>query len=80
MGVDALALPDLIQSGVNGYLAHPEDDWALADATDQLLRSIEQRYTMGRASRRLALRHNLSLVSETYDDLYRQVRSRFRAN
>jgi len=80
VGVDALALPDLIQSGVNGYLAHPEDDWALADATDQLLRSIEQRYTMGRASRRLALRHNLSLVSETYDDLYRQVRSRFRAN
>ncbi len=80
VGVDALALPDLIQSGVNGYLAPPEDDWALADATDQLLRSIEQRYTMGRASRRLALRHNLSLVSETYDDLYQQVCSRFRAN
>ena len=75
VGVDALALPDLIQQGANGYLVAPEDELALADAMVRLLRSDELRDAMGRESRRLALEHSLFAVARNYEALYEQVGS-----
>lgn len=75
VGVDALALPDLIRHGDNGFLLPPEDEKAISQATARLLSSAELRHAMGRESRRLALQHNLPEIAQTYEYLYQQVRS-----
>ncbi len=75
VGVDALALPDLIRDGINGYLVMPENERAMAEAASQLLQSPTLGHAMGRESRRLALQHNLPEIAQTYEHLYQQVRS-----
>lgn len=73
VGVDALALPELIHHEVNGLLAPPEDEQALSRAALRLLSATDLRREMGEASRRLALEHSLPVVVEAYEDLYQQV-------
>lgn len=75
VGVDALALPDLIRHGINGYLVMPEDEQAMAEAVSQLLQSSTLRRAMGRESRRLALQHSMPEIAQAYERLYEQVRS-----
>jgi len=75
VGVDALALPDLILHGINGYLVIPEDERELAASITRLIQSAELRDTMGCESRRLALQHNLPEIAQTYEHLYQQVRA-----
>ncbi|MEA2007557.1 MAG: glycosyltransferase [Chloroflexota bacterium] len=73
VGVDALALPDLIRHGINGYLVMPEDEQAIAEAVSQLLQSSTLRRAMGRESRRLALQHSMPEIAQAYERLYEQV-------
>jgi len=73
VGVDALALPDLIHHGVNGFLVPPEDEKSLSQVTARLLSSANLRQEMGYASRRLALEHSLPVVVQAYEDSYQQV-------
>ena len=73
VGVDAMALPDLIQNGINGYLVLPGDDQALASFLIQLIKYEDLRRAMGRVSHRLALQHSLHEVVQTYERLYEQV-------
>jgi len=77
VGVDALALPELIHSGVNGFLTPPEDEQALGEAMTQLLRSEDLRLEMGNASRQIALQHNLLCVAEQYEAIYLQLCEKF---
>jgi glycosyltransferase involved in cell wall biosynthesis len=77
VGVDALALPELIQPGVNGYLAPPEDEHALAEAMAQLLRSEDLRLEMGNASRQITLQHSLPRVAEQYEAIYLRLCEKF---
>ena len=72
VGVDALALPELIHPEVNGLLVPPEDETALSKAAVRLLSSADRRREMGCASRRLALEHSLPVVAPAYEDLYQQ--------
>lgn len=78
VGVDALALPELIQSDVNGFLTPPEDEQALADAMARLLRSEDLRLEMGNASRQIALQHGLPRVAELYEAIYLRLCKKFR--
>jgi len=78
VGVDALALPELIQTGVNGFLAPPEDEQALAEVIARLLRSRALRLEMGNASRQIALQHSLPRVAEQYEAIYIRLREKFR--
>ena len=73
VGVNALALPELIQHSVNGYLVLPGDDHALAEAVRQLLQSPATQSAMGYESRRLAMQHSLPEVTRDYERLYQQV-------
>lgn len=73
VGVDALALPDLIQHDINGYLVPPGDERMLAASITQLIQSVELRHAMGRESRRLALQHSLPEVAQAYERLYQLV-------
>lgn len=77
VGVDALALPELIHSGVNGFLTPPEDEQALAEAMAQLLLSEDLRLEMGNASRQIALQHSLPRVAEQYEAIYLRSREKF---
>lgn len=72
VGVDALALPELIHPEVNGLLVPPEEEIAFSQATASLLSSADLRWEMGRASRRLALEHSLPVAAQAYEDLYEQ--------
>jgi glycosyltransferase involved in cell wall biosynthesis len=73
VGVAAMALPDLIQHGINGYLVKPGNEKALASGMTQLIQSAELRLAMGRESRRLALQHSLPEVAQEYEGQYQQI-------
>jgi len=70
VGVNALALPELIRPGENGILVPAGDDLALSQAMACLLQSQALRQEAGTASRQLALQHNLPSVAERYEAIY----------
>ncbi len=72
VGVNAMALPDLIKQGVNGYLVDPDDALALAHAIAILVRSEALRNTFGYQSRHLAQEHSFPNVIPTYEKLYEE--------
>ncbi len=73
VAVDALALPEAVHHGVNGFLAPAGDEAALAQHLARLVADDSLRRRMGAASRRLAERHSLERVAAQYERLYRQV-------
>ena len=73
VGVDALALPEAIRHGDNGFLAPAGDEAALAQHLGHLVSDVGLRKRMGMASRRLAEQHDLERVATQYEGLYRQV-------
>jgi glycosyltransferase involved in cell wall biosynthesis len=73
VGVDALALPDLIRHDINGYLVPPGDEQMLAASITRMIQSAELRRAMGSESRRLALQHSLPKAAQAYEVLYQQV-------
>jgi len=76
VGVDALALPELIQDDVNGFLVPPNDIQRMTDDLALLLQSPELRLGMGRMGREFILaQHNLSSVAVEYENLYKLLRT-----
>ncbi|OSM44272.1 glycosyltransferase [Nesterenkonia sp. PF2B19] len=69
---DALALPHLVEPGVNGHLFAPGDAADLAAKLEDIVtRSSEQREAMGRRSREIASRHSITKTMEAFEQLYR---------
>lgn len=69
---DALALPHLVEDGVNGYLFEPGNSAHLAARLEQLFAvSPEQRIQMGERSRERAGRHSLNATMNAFEKLYR---------
>lgn len=73
IGVDAMALPELISHEINGYLVPPWDEQMMAASIAQLIESRELCDAMGRESRRLALQHSLPNISQDYEYLYQRI-------
>lgn len=73
IGVDALALPEAVHHGINGFLAPAGDEAALAQHLAHLVTDTGLRQRMGTASRRLAEAHSLERVAAQYERLYEQV-------
>jgi 1,2-diacylglycerol 3-alpha-glucosyltransferase len=72
VAADAVALPELVQAGINGRLFRPGD---AADLADQLQATLEEHTRwaeMGAASRALAERHDRRLTIDRYEALYRR--------
>ena len=67
------ALPELVVDGANGRLVGVKDDDALAEAIVSLLTDKRMRLAMARASRQLALEHDLSRTVDRYEETYRRV-------
>ncbi|GAA1157625.1 glycosyltransferase [Nesterenkonia sandarakina] len=69
---DALALPHLVEEGVNGYLFEPGNSAHLAARLEQLFTlSPEQRTRMGERSQERAGRHSLKTTMDAFEKLYR---------
>jgi len=73
VAVDALALPEAVYHGVNGFLAPAGDEAALAQHLARLVADTDLRHRMGAASCRLAERHSLERIAAQYERLYEQV-------
>ena len=69
---DALALPHLVDEGVNGHLFPPGDHVALADRIARILDlSDADRAAMGEASHAKALHHSAQKTVDIFERLYR---------
>lgn len=69
---DALALPHLVDDGVNGYLFVPGDHEDLAEKLARVFgASAEERARMGEASHAKALRHSAQKTVDLFEALYR---------
>ena len=76
---DAVALPELVTPGVNGYLFKPGDAADAAHHMGVLADQPERWAEMGRASAERAQEHSLEKTISRYETLYQQaVEGRFR--
>ncbi|MBG6180660.1 glycosyltransferase [Arthrobacter sp. CAN_A1] len=68
---NAMALPHLVDHGVNGYLFTPHDSTELADRITQLLSlPADDLDRMGKASRSMVDVHSLTATLATFEGLY----------
>lgn len=70
VAVDALALPELVYDGVNGFLVPPGNPEALARAALRILNDPELAARMGQASLSIAAPHAEQRSFELYEELY----------
>ncbi|MGO4385594.1 glycosyltransferase [Specibacter sp. RAF43] len=69
---NAMALPHLVQDGVNGYLFKPNDSDDLARKIITFMSlSPADRAAMGAASRAMVAKHTLANTLDTFEDIYR---------
>ena len=69
---NAMALPHLVEDGVNGYLFAPRDPADLAAKLNTVLgQSPERLAAMGKASHAKAVRHGIDETMDTFERLYR---------
>jgi glycosyltransferase involved in cell wall biosynthesis len=80
LGVDALAVPDLIHNGKNGYLVEPKNYKQMAEAMLKLNESKERNKQFGQASLAYAEVHDIpncvAKLERTYADLIASTKSR----
>lgn len=73
IGVDAMALPELVHDQENGYSFPPGDEARLAQAIRDLFSDEEQRKKMGQKSLEIVQAHSIDKVMATFESLYRQM-------
>jgi glycosyltransferase involved in cell wall biosynthesis len=73
IAADAMALPELVKDGENGFLCPPGDSEALADRIVALLSDPSWAARMGRASRAIAERHRIDLTLAAFEELYQRL-------
>lgn len=72
VAADAVALPELVQAGINGRLFRPGDAADLANQLEATLDERERWPEMGAASRTRAESHDRRLTIVRYEEFYRQ--------
>ncbi|WP_133127784.1 glycosyltransferase family 4 protein [Legionella nagasakiensis] len=70
IAANAVALPELVEHGVNGYLFLPNDVKNLAHYLIELLKNPEKSQSMGSESRKKAESHDICKTAEQYEQLY----------
>jgi glycosyltransferase involved in cell wall biosynthesis len=71
--VDAAALPELVQSGVNGFLAPPDDPQALGEAILKILSDDKRYQGFSQASLQIGQGHSETATFQAYEDLYQSL-------
>ena len=70
VAADAVALPELIEDGRNGFLFPPGEARALADGIERVLADPSRAAGMGQASRMIAEGHSLERTLGAFEALY----------
>jgi 1,2-diacylglycerol 3-alpha-glucosyltransferase len=73
VAADALALPELVYDGVNGFLVPPKDPEAMAEAILKILGDVALAKKMGQASLSMAHSHAETHTFDLYENLYQQL-------
>jgi len=73
VAADAVALPELVRDGFNGFLVPPGEPQAMARAMLDILRGTDLAARMGRASLSIARSHAEMRTFDLYENLYRQM-------
>lgn len=71
IAADAMALPHLVQHGVNGFLYQPGNIEQLAAGIAHLAGDTAARAAMGRASRKMIAAHAIEHTLDAFEDIYR---------
>lgn len=72
VAVDAGALPELVKSGMNGYVVSPGDSEAFGNAVAEVLLNRDRRRAMGEHSRLIAESHSLAKMVSQYEEILHQ--------
>jgi glycosyltransferase involved in cell wall biosynthesis len=73
VAANAAALPELVQTGVNGFLVQPDDPQAIGEAVLKVISDQEKREAMGRASLAITQDHAESQTFEAYNLFYQSL-------
>jgi 1,2-diacylglycerol 3-alpha-glucosyltransferase len=73
VAANAMALPELVHDGVNGFLVPPDEPEAMAAAILKILGDPNLAGQMGQASLEIAQRHSELLTFDRYEELYQQM-------
>jgi glycosyltransferase involved in cell wall biosynthesis len=72
VAADAVALPELVDDGVNGFLVPPGDPQVMVEAMARILDDCALAAGMGQESLSIARAHAESRTFDLYEDLYRR--------
>jgi glycosyltransferase involved in cell wall biosynthesis len=72
IAADAMALPHLVQPGINGMLYQPGHVEQLAAAISELAADPTARAALGRGSRRVIAAHDIDDTLDAFEDIYRE--------
>ena len=72
----AVALPELVHSGENGYLFEPGNVAELADRIIELFNDPALRRRMGAKSRGIIADHDINTTMERFEEFYRTAMAR----
>lgn len=70
IGVNAMALPELVHSGKNGYLFAKGSEVELAQVIEKLMSNEALRKTMGKESLEIVKMHDLDAMGRAYEEIY----------
>lgn len=73
VAVNAMALPELVHDGVNGFLVPPDDPQAMAEAMIRILGDADLRSRMGQASLEIVEPHSETHTFDQYEALYHKL-------
>jgi len=71
----ATCIPEIVQDGVNGYLAKPGNVNKLSEAVIDLLENPRKAKAMGVVGRRLIEQHDLQNTMDAHEELYQRLTS-----
>jgi 1,2-diacylglycerol 3-alpha-glucosyltransferase len=73
IAANAMALPELVHEGENGFLFPEDDSEALARAAVKILSDKQLRESMGRKSLEIIQAHDINQTVEQFESLYRRM-------
>ena len=73
VAVKAIALPELVHDGKNGYLFNPGDVKTLANKMTKLIKNTKERKKMSENSLKIISHHDLNNTIKSYEKVYQQL-------
>jgi glycosyltransferase involved in cell wall biosynthesis len=70
VAVEAMALPELVKDGINGYLFFPGDYNGLANKIIIILKNNELRKKMSEESLKMAMEHSFEKTLDQFEEIY----------